>query len=174
MPDLAVTVIGLAVTRLGEFFSPEAAVPPLGGGTEVVNVVAGEIVTPPEWVGTGSDDCTGCGPWLWIRLARRWRTEEFPIEAVTGSCGLHKAITIEAGIARCHPLTNDPTESQELAAVQWDDSWRLDLALCAAMQDAEREGIAINTGLGAGEVYGPDGLVIASLQTAHAQLRKGL
>ena len=169
MRDRAVTVIGLAVTRLGEFFSPDAEVPPLGGGTDVVHIVAGETVSPPEWVGT-SDDCTGCGPYLWVRLARRWRTTEFPTEAVVAGCEVHKAITIEAGIARCHPLTDDPNESRELAAIQWDDSWRLETALCAAMQDAENAGVATVTGLGPGEPFGPEGLVIASLQTAHAQL----
>ena len=167
--DTAVTIIGLAVTRLEQVFSPTASTPPLGGGTDRVWIVAGEVVVPPPWVGTDSD-CDGCGPYVWIRLVRRWRTEVFPNEAVSAQCGAQKAITIEAGIARCHPIDADADELEQIAAVQWDDSWRIDRALCVAMEDARREGIATDTQLGPGEPIGPDGLVIAWLQQAHIEL----
>jgi hypothetical protein len=172
MMDAVATIVGFAVTRLQEVFAPDASVRPLGGGTDRVRVVAGEAVTPPEWVGTDSDSCDGCGPFVWVRLVRRWRTEEFPTEAVTARCTLQKAITIEAGIARCHPLTDDPDELEQLAAVQWDDAWRIDLALCAAMADAKRAGKASDTALGAGEPWGPEGLVLVWTQLAYAELEK--
>lgn len=172
--DAAVTVIGLTVTRLREFFSPTASVPPLGGGTDLVNILAGEIVVPPPWVGVDQDEvsCEKCGPYLWVRLVRRWRTDAFPQESVVGKCSSQRAITIEAGIARCHPFNATPEELEQEAAVQWDDSWRIDAALCAAMQDAERAAAAAATALGTGEPYGPDGLVIAWTQIAHAQLSR--
>lgn len=173
MADHAATVIGLAVAQLRRFFTPEQQVPPLGGGTDTVNIVAGEVASPPPWVGVRDDDdtsCDDCGPYLWVRLVRRWRTEEFPTEATAGGCGLQPAITIEAGIARCHPFDPSPADLEEIAMVQLDDSWRIDRALCAAMREAESKGVVANTGLGAGEPFGPEGLVIAWLQTAHAQL----
>lgn len=170
--DTAVTIIGLAVTRLGQVFSPTASTPPLGGGTDRVWIVAGEEVVPPPWVGTESD-CDGCGPYLWVRLVRRWRTTEFPNETVSAQCGVQKAITIEAGIARCHPLDADADELEKISAVQWDDSWRIDRALCFAMGDARREGVATDTALGAGEPFGPSGLVLAWTQLAHAELLEG-
>ncbi|AXK88822.1 hypothetical protein SAMN05421776_108213 [Nocardia farcinica] len=182
--DAAVTVIGLAVERLRGFFSPTAAVPPLGGGTDTVHLLAGSEVVVPYWL-TGDPDlqdhssCGGCGPYLWVRLARRWRTANWPHEAATGTgsggavtCGTSKAVTIEAGIARCHPLDGTAQEMEQRAAVLWDDSWRIDAALCAAMKDAERADVAVNTGLGAGVPDGPEGLVIVWVQTAHAQLAK--
>ncbi len=174
MMDASVTVLGLTVTKLREFFSPGAAVPPLGGGTDLVNVLAGETVVPPPWVGVDQDEvsCGDCGPYLWVRLVRRWRTDNFPQESANAKCGSQRAITIEAGIARCHPLDGTPEELEQLAAVQWDDSWRIDMALCAAMQDAERVAAAAATSLGTGEPYGPDGLVIAWTQIAHAQLSR--
>lgn len=173
--DSAVTVIGLTVTRLREFFTPSASVPPLGGGTDLVNILAGEAVIPPPWVGVGEDDevsCGDCGPYLWIRLVSRWRTDNFPQKSITGSCGSQRAITLEAGIARCHPLDGTPAELEQLAAIQWDDSWRIDSALCAAMQDAEKAGKATASALGDGEPWGPEGLVLAWLQPAYAQLSR--
>ncbi|RJO72972.1 hypothetical protein D5S18_22105 [Nocardia panacis] len=168
--DPAATIIGLAVTRLRQVFSPDASVPPLGGGTDRVWIVAGAEVVPPPWVGTDSGSCTGCGPYIWVRLVRRWRTEEFPTESVSAWCAAQAAVTIEAGIARCHALDASAAELEEIAAVQWDDSWRIDRALCAATADAKAAGVASDTALGAGEPFGPDGLVIAWTQLAHAQL----
>ncbi|WP_067902798.1 hypothetical protein [Nocardia vaccinii] len=80
--DKAATVIGLTVTQVRRFFAPDQEVPPLGGGTDDVNLVAGEVISPPPWVGDDETACDGCGPYLWVRLVRRWRTEEFPTEAV--------------------------------------------------------------------------------------------
>ncbi|MCM6777935.1 hypothetical protein NDR87_31445 [Nocardia sp. CDC159] len=173
MPDQVATIVGLTVTRLRAQFDPTQDVPPLGGGTDRVHILAGEVVVPPPWVGFSDDSsasCEGCGPYLWVRLVRRWRTGDFPAEAATGSCMDRRACTIEAGIARCHPFEAAPAALEQAAAVQWDDSWRIDAALCAALRDAEDAGAATDSALGPGEPYGPEGLVLAWTQVAHAQL----
>lgn len=181
--DKAVRVLGLVVEHVGAWFAPGQAVPPLGGGTEIVNVLAGERVVPPPWLVGGDDDepsCADCGPYLWVRLARRWRTggstpgrtAVFPDALAAAGCGTARAITVEVGIARCHPLDGTPQELEQHAAIQWDDGWRIDNALCAAMRAAENVEAASHTAIGDGEPYGPEGLVTAWLQEAHAQLSK--
>ncbi|WP_280505828.1 hypothetical protein [Nocardia farcinica] len=166
------TVLGLAVEKLRAVFSPSHANPPLGGGTDDVYLLAGDTVVPPPWLVGDDEDtsCEGCGPYLWVRLARRWRTERFPVEAVVGKCGTSKAITIEAGIARCHPLDGTLAELEHHAAVQWDDSHRIDAALCAAMKAAKAADVITEYGLGAGVPVGPEGLVAVWLQPAYVEL----
>ncbi|WP_280248807.1 hypothetical protein [Nocardia abscessus] len=171
MPDKAVTVIGLVVEQLRVFFAPDSARPPLGGGTETVHVLAGDTVVPPPWLaGDDQDSCADCGPYLWVRLARRWRTKNFPEESAAAGCDIGRAITVEVGIARCHPLEGTPLELEEHAACQWDDSWRIENALCRAMRAAEEAQAATDTVVGAGEPFGPDGLVLVWTQIAHARL----
>ena len=79
---------------------------------------------------------------------------------------------MEAGIARCHPLDPDPEELYQLALTQMDDGWRIDNALCRAMKRATADGVevATDTAIGRGEPYGPQGLVVAWTQQAHAKL----
>lgn len=181
MPDKAVPVLGLVVDHLTEWFRPDQEVPPLGGGTENVWVLAGETVVPPPWLVGGDEDepgCDGCGPYLWVRLARSWRTgtatrgqaSTFPDEAASAGCGSRRAITIEVGIARCHPLDGELEELWREATIQWDDSWRIDNALCNALAAAEKVRAATETTIGAGEPFGPQGMVTGWLQTANAQL----
>ncbi|WP_280413476.1 hypothetical protein [Nocardia asiatica] len=181
MADKAVRVLGLVVDSLREWFDPAQDVPPLGGGTTDVWVLAGETVVPPPWLVGGDDDepsCDGCGPYLWVRLARRWRTggssqgrtAVFPDEAASAGCGSKRAITIEAGIARCHPMDGSLEQLWEEAQIQWDDGWRIEAALCAAMRQAEEVQAASATAIGAGEAWGPEGMVTAWLTTASAQL----
>lgn len=174
--DAAVTVLGLAVEKLRAVFSPIHANPPIGGGTDTVYLLAGDTVVPPPWLIGDPDDpdasCEGCGPYLWVRLARRWRTANFPHEQVSGKCGTAKAITIEAGIARCHPLDGTPEELEHHAAIQWDDSHRIDVALCSAMKAAKDAEVITEYGLGAGIPIGPDGMVAIWLAPAYAELSK--
>ncbi|WP_280499025.1 hypothetical protein [Nocardia cyriacigeorgica] len=172
MSDKAVTIIGLVVEQLRAFFGPDAAVQPLGGGTDVVRILAGDVATPPPWLGSEQDDCTGCDPFLWVRLVRRWRTGNFPQETPSAVCGAARVVTVEAGIARCYPITDDPTEQEQHALIQLDDSWRIDNALCLAMRKAENTDVALSTTIGAGEPIGPEGLVLLWVQQAHAQLAK--
>lgn len=168
MPNRAVTIVGLVADQLKLYFDPELSVPPLGGGTDTVHILAGDTVSPP-WL-EGDDGCDGCGPYLWVRLVKRWRTEDFPSISQISMCTTAQAVTVEAGIARCYPYDPDEDDQTTAAMVQLDDSYRLDAALCAAMRAAEDKGIAVNTALGAGDPYGPNGLLIAWTQQAHAQL----
>jgi hypothetical protein len=181
MADKAQQVMGLVIDHLTQWFDPAQQVPPLGGGTETVWVLAGETVVPPPWLVGGSEEepsCDGCGPYLWVRLARRWRSgtstrgqaSVFPDDLAAAACGASRLITLEAGIARCHPFDGTPDELLAEAAIQWDDSYRLDSALCAAMAAAEKHRAATDTAIGAGEPWGPDGLVTAWVQQAHARL----
>lgn len=175
MPDRAVTVIGLVVAELRRSFAPGIDRPPLGGGTYTVHILAGELVVPPPWLAGDNDDCADCGPYLWVRLARRWRAGDSARSAVfrdvqAESCSQNRAITIEVGIARCHPLDGTPQELEEHAAIQWDDSWRIDNALCRAMKSAEGAQVITDSAIGAGEPSGPQGLAVMWLQTAHARM----
>lgn len=169
--DTTARVVGLVVEQLRVLFTPEQERPPLGGGTELVQVVAGEAAPPPVWM--GGQDCSDCGgPYLWVRLTRRFRSEVFPEEARRGSCRSRRAFALEVGVARCAPMELEPCPSdlEQQALVQWDDSWRLDVALCRALSAAEELGAATDSVLGVGEPWGPEGLVIAWLQTAVVQL----
>ncbi|MEU1550201.1 hypothetical protein [Nocardia sp. NPDC005745] len=175
MPDRAATVIGLVVEQLRAVFALDSPRPPLGGGTETVHILAGETVVPPPWLAGDQDDCADCGPYLWVRLARRWRTGDQRSggvfrDALAGACGQKRAITIEVGIARCHPLDGTPQELEEQAAIQWDDSWRIDNALCRAMSAADDAQVITDSAIGPGEPAGPQGLAVIWTQTAHAQL----
>ena len=178
-PNLAITILGLAETRLLEFFDPAPTAPavaPLGGGTDVVWQLAGDIIAPPPWVGIGeSDDIdpNECDPYLWVRLVQRWRQGQS--QNMTASsfaipkCGQARGITIEAGIARCYPLDGTPEEMAQRSLVLLDDSWRMDLALCAAMKDAKDNAVAKETGIGTGAPFGPEALVLTWAQSAYAQ-----
>ncbi|WP_280188857.1 MULTISPECIES: hypothetical protein [Nocardia] len=175
MPDKAVTVIGLVVEQLRAAFAPDATRPPLGGGTDTVHILAGDLVVPPPWLAGDQDACVDCGPYLWVRLARRWRTGDARSggafrDPLAGGCGQKRAITIEVGIARCHPVEGTPQELEEHAAWQWDDSWRIDNALCRAMNKADEAQVITDSAIGPGEPSGPQGLAVIWLQTAHAQL----
>ncbi|MDE1673863.1 hypothetical protein [Nocardia gipuzkoensis] len=175
MPDRAVTVIGFVVAELRASFTPGSARPPLGGGTDTVHILAGETVVPPPWLAGDNDSCSDCGPYLWVRLARRWRAADQRSGGIfrdphAGACGQKRAITIEVGIARCHPPDGTPQELEEHAAIQWDDSWRIDNALCRALKIAEESQVITDSAIGPGEPSGPEGLAISWLQTAHAQM----
>lgn len=178
-PNYTITVLGLVETRLLEFFHPAPTAPavaPLGGGTEVVWQLAGDVIAPPPWVGIGEDDEVDpneCDPYLWVRLSQRWRQGQSQnmtaSSAVIPKCGQARGITIEAGIARCYPFDGTPEELAQRSLVLADDSWRIDLALCAAMKDAEDNAVAKETGIGTGNPIGPDALVLTWVQSAYAQ-----
>jgi hypothetical protein len=178
-PNKAVALMGLVEAKLLEFFDPDPVppvVPPLGGGTTTVWHLSGDVIAPPPWV-IGEDGtcetCDGCGPYLWMRLAQRWRQGQSQnmtaSAAVIPKCGQARGVTIEVGIARCHPLDGDPEVYQNKGLVLLDDSWRLDLALCAALKEAERLDIAKETGVGTGSPEGPEGMVLTWAQSAYAQ-----
>lgn len=178
--DKALTLAGLVVDELGRWFNPEGPgqAPPVGGKVPVVHVLVGSDVSPPAWMAVGEDEepsCEGCDAFLWVRFSGRWRSDRFPagrgFDAATLGGGRAKpAISLEVGIARCHPLDPDPAEEMRLFRTQLDDSWRIDQALCNALTKAEDRNVATHTAIGTGEPYGPEGLVLVWTQTAQAQL----
>lgn len=169
MDNRTAQVIGLVVEQMRVFFTPQQKVPPVGGGTIVIHIVAGDAVPPPEWI--GGENCQGCDPYIWVRLVRRYRSQDFPSEASGPvKCTVRPVIVIEAGVSRCAPMEMSAADEELQAWTQWDDSWRIDRALCAAMKAAETAGAAVNTNLGEGLPFGPEGLAIGWTQTASAQL----
>lgn len=167
--DMAVRAIGLVVEELRASFTPEQAVPPRGGGAFDVFLVPGEFAPPPPF----NPECRDCGPMVWVRLVNRFRTKTFPAPAEYADCGMRRAVTVEAGVARCSPLPDghsdlDRAALEAEAAVQWDDSWRMDSALCRVLRRAPEMGF-LNSAVGIGEPYGPEGMVVAWLQTVTLQ-----
>lgn len=181
MRDPAVTIMGLIEEELLRYFDPDPPAPyaaPIGGGTTLVWKLAGDQtgVTPPPWVGPDDTLVGQCSPYLWMRLAGRWRqgqsVQTTPAAVMVPSCSRPRGVTVEVGIGRCHPLDIDtpPEVMEQHAHVQWDDSWRIDNALCQAMRRAEELEVVTETGVGPGEPIGPEGLVLTWTQSAYAQL----
>lgn len=164
MPDLALTMIGLVTESLEQAFSPSSPLPPAGRGTSEVWFLPGDSV-PLD--GLAHD----CGPLVWTRILRRWRTTTFPDDtpAPTGCADL-PVIAIEAGIARCADTgdIHSPPDRQTLsheATILADDSWRIDRALCRAIARATATDTISHAHIGAGEPAGPQGGVIIWTQT---------
>lgn len=175
MVDRAINVIGYVIENLRQAYSENAVTPPLGGGSPHVRFFAGDTLPLAAWVGH-RNDCSCNDPMLWVRVVRRFRSRDLPNEeaAILGAgCGAPRAITIEAGVMRCANTDAEPRweDLEQEALVQLDDSYRVDAALCRAMQCAEDDNKALSTALAAGEPYGPEGGVIAWTQWAHAQLK---
>lgn len=157
------TFMGLLAEELRELFTPTRDSPPVGGGTDTIHFIAGnEVVLPLV-----QDDCPDMYPYLWVRLVSRSRHG-----SDVADCESRRAFTVEAGIARCSPwdIVEHPDEQEQQAMAQWDDSRRIDMALCRALSRAENEGVSVGGSIGRGEPYGPQGLVIAWMQTATVRL----
>lgn len=161
------TIVGLVVDELKAVF--DASAQPVGTPTDTVHIVAGDQVIPPAWA--GDQDCVGAFPYIWVRLVQRYRAGGGLGEAGYLSCRSARGIEVEAGVARCAPWDEQTVAEQEQQAlVQWDDSGRVDAALCRAARRAEQDGVATGSGLGPGVPYGPEGLLIAWIQTMRMRL----
>ncbi|UYP17714.1 hypothetical protein OED52_13640 [Rhodococcus sp. Z13] len=165
-------VINELITALREAFDPNSACPPLGGGTKHVRVFAGDAIPLSAW--DAHRDGEGCDqPFVWVRLVRRYRTQQFPAPFVgPAPCGLPKAVAIEIGVGRCAVVDTEPAweDYANEAEISIDDSWRIDLALCRAMGRIERKECGTATAIDAVVPYGPEGGVIAQIGTAYVQL----
>ncbi|WP_280466812.1 hypothetical protein [Nocardia cyriacigeorgica] len=172
--DPALVAVGLTMEAMRWAFSEAQTTPPLGGGSEDVRFFAGDGLPVAAWMGHSSQ-CKCASPMLWVRVVRRFRTSELPDERPGRKAGCldPMALTIEGGVMRCAVTAARPTWEQweREAQVQLDDSFRLDQALLQAQRSIE-ENVAVDTMLGAGEPYGPEGGVIAWTQWIHIQLRK--
>ncbi|MBV9919269.1 MAG: hypothetical protein JOY78_00220 [Pseudonocardia sp.] len=150
--DGASAVIDVITAALKTVFDPQCACPPVGGGSTTVRFMGGDgVVLEP--------DCES--PFLWVRLAMRFRSEIFPDPSATlNPCYSQEVIHVEIGAARCATMTPETdwsVQAQE-AEISFDDSWRLSRALCgiyATLKDSHRIGYDTVT------PYGPEGGVTA-------------
>jgi hypothetical protein len=126
--DPASEVINAVMNAMRAVFSPTAACPPIGGGSTVVRFFAGE--------GAPISDVLCDSPYLWVRLAARFRSNIFPEPAMNlNPCGSTEVITVEIGVARCALMDESPTDAQYAreAEISLDDSWRLGKVMCLTM-----------------------------------------
>lgn len=167
--DPASEVVNAYITALREAFDPQSPCPPDPAALAVVRFFGGDGIPMAAWDAHTSG--TGCdAPFLWVRVLRRYRSREFPDQAVgIDSCNLPRVLALEIGVGRCSVVDLQPSweDYAREAEVSLDDSWRIELALC--------RGAALVRGLGhvagTGEVapYGPDGGVVAWTGEAYAQ-----
>lgn len=177
MPDLAEPSIIHLIRAMRQVFNPTAPTPPVGGGTEHVRFFAGDQM-PTAAVDMHREGC-GCGePLLWVRLVQRYRTTppQFPNPVVLAdSCitDLVPAIELEVGVMRCAVVKEEPEwcDYEKEASVSLDDSWRVEAAMCRAMDCAVNEQDAKKTAVGNVVPWGPQGGVIAVYGTVWVQLK---
>jgi hypothetical protein len=168
-------IINQVICAMREAFDPASSYPPLGGGSTTIRVFAGDA-TPLAAVDLHIND-TGCGqdPFLWVRLARRFRSQSFPQPYVgAGGCASQRVAAVEVGVARCAVIETgdgpDWTALSEEAEVSLDDSGRIELALCRASALMTSKRCSDMQAVDAIVPYGPDGGVIAWIGTIYAAI----
>jgi hypothetical protein len=169
--DEASNVVNSFIAAMLAAFNPnDAVMPPLGGGSETVRFLAGDVIPLELW--DAHTDASNCNePFLWVRMTRRFRTVSFP-SAETGEvdCNMPRVISLEIGVGRCSALQAEVNwpEIQTEAEISLDDSWRVELALCHVVTQMKEQGRMIAIG----EIvpFGPEGGVIAWSATAHVKL----
>lgn len=166
-------ILNNVITAMREAFDPTSSYPPLGGGSTVVRTFAGDA-TPLAAVDMHVNDI-GCGqdPFLWVRLARRYRSQSFPQPYVgANNCQAQIVVAVEVGVARCAVIeTGEGTDWAALAAeaeISLDDSGRIELALCRASSLMTGARCSDMQAIDAVVPYGPDGGVIAWTGTIYA------
>jgi hypothetical protein len=169
--DEASNVINSFIGEMLAAFNPDDAVmPPLGGGSNTVRFLAGDVIPLELWdAHTSASDCDE--PFLWVRMTRRYRTSSFPAaDTAAVAIMLPRVISLEIGVGRCSALSAevDWGEIQTEAEVSLDDSWRIELALCNAVAQMKKQDRLVSIG----EIvpFGPEGGVIAWSATAHVKL----
>lgn len=154
--DSAATAVNHMIRALLVAFDPDQSLPPTGGGTTDIKFVAGEgVILEP--------DCENGLPFVWVRLAARFRTKPFPEPAVVvDSCGAGEAITLEVGVARCAytGMETDWTEVRREAEISLDDSWRLSRSLCWLQTHLKNAAPGTDIGYDTIAPYGPEGGII--------------
>lgn len=168
--DPASAIIDAYTTAMAQVFDPASSCPPAGGGGTTVRFFGGDAIPMAAWNAhtNGGEDCNV--PFLWVRIIRRFRTEQFPTQAVAiNSCGLPHVLALEVGVGRCATVEINPTweEYAVEAEISLDDSWRIDLALCRAA--ALVRDLGYTAGIGEVSPYGPEGGVVAWIGEAYVQ-----
>lgn len=165
-------IINQIVCAMREAFDPASSYPPLGGGSTTVRVFAGDA-TPLGAVDLHIND-TECGqdPFLWVRLARRYRSQTFPQPYVgAAGCASQVVVAVEVGVARCAAIEAEGVDWKTLAEeaeISLDDSGRIELALCRASGLMTRRNCSDMQAVDAIVPYGPDGGVVAWTGTLYA------
>lgn len=168
MPENRVLdIVVAAQSALLTAFDPDDQVqPPAGGGSTVCRLISGDAVALELWdahvVGTNCRE-----PFLWVRVHRRFRTEQFPAPTIDISpCNLPEVVELEMGVGRCTRISEMVDWQQQAveATVALDDSWRLSMASCLF------KGLLPNNDVGVGTTnpYGPEGGVVGWITTLFA------
>lgn len=166
-------ILNKVICAMRAAFDPASGYPPLGGGTTTVRPFAGDA-TPLAAVDLHINDF-GCGadPFLWVRLARRYRSQNFPQPYLgADGCRSQVVIAVEVGVARCAVIAAgdgpDWKALEEEAEISLDDSGRIELALCHASSLMIESKCSDMQAIDAVVPYGPDGGVIAWTGTLYA------
>lgn len=166
--DPASDIISIFSTALASAYDPSSSCPPDGVTvTPAVQFFAGETAPLEAWDAHTADP--GCDvPFLWIRLAGRYRTRDFP-NPVTGpvDCDLPSAIEVEMGVGWCAVIDSNPTMAQYGAQAEASliHSWRLDSARCSALTTLRQSNHKVAIDLIS--PYGPEGGILAWLTSTH-------
>lgn len=160
--DPASDAVSEVMTALALAFDPTSTCPPNGGGSINVRFFAGEGPALAAFDAHTNEGGDCSEPFLWVRAARRFRTEKLPeVSLAPNPCRLPRAIEIEVGVGRCAVVEREPTwqDYAQEAEISLDDSWRIEMALCAAESRLRGQGYDVVTD----EVtpLGPEGGVIA-------------
>lgn len=163
-------VTGLVIEALRDQFM-DAEHPPLGGVVDQIEHRPGaDVALDGLFVG----NCPGL---VWANVLRMWRTDQFPAEVDTvAPCRGMPVAAIQVGAARCvgtvdaqgYPPTAERMEQD--AVVGLDDAARLERAVCRAAALADERGLTLNATWSALEPIGPQGGVLAWVQTLTVQL----
>jgi len=166
--DPSTEIVAAHIQAMAEAFDPDSENPPVVG-TTTVRFFGGDGIPMAAWEAHASG--VGCAePFLWVRLVRRYRSEEFPAPAIDlNACGLPRVMEFEVGVGRCAVVDLEPSweDYAAEAAISLDDSWRVELALCRIGALVRRMGYTAGTG----EIspYGPEGGVVAWTGVSYVQ-----
>lgn len=167
LSDPAVEIVTAFQQAMAEAFDPSSPQPPSTGST-TVRFFGGDAIPMAAWEAHASGGCEE--PFLWVRIVRRYRSEEFPVPTIdTTACGLARVMHLEVGVGRCAVVDLEPTWKDYAieAAISLDDSWRVELALCRAGKLVR--GLGYSAATGDINPYGPEGGVVAWTGDAYVQ-----
>jgi len=175
LPDGAECIVNAAMQAMREAFTPNSSYPPLGGGTDKVRFFAGEAPPIEAFDFHVNDPDCGCtAPMVWVRLARRYRSKDFPTPWVgEAPCDQPHVVAVEIGIARCAALVNpecDWTAYESEAEISMDDSRRIEIALCRARTLMKASECSDAVAFDAITPFGPQGGVMAWLSMFYARV----
>lgn len=155
-------ILNYFIAGLRAAYDPTSACPP-PDLTEIpmVRFFAGEVAPQSAFDAITNDP--GCDvPFIWLRVASRYRSREFPAP-VTGQvdCGMMGVVAVELGVAWCAITDQYPTPEQYAAEAETslDHSWRLEKALCSATSKLKADNHL--TSLDTIAPYGPEGGILS-------------